>query len=294
MARVTDIGGRAVSGQVPFAVVAIVVDNVDPDGLGRIKVKYPTLPGEPTSFWLRQVSSNAGSGGGLYALPEKDDEVLVVFLQGSQDHGIIVGQFWNGTTKPPTEAPGEGMPGPGKTDTGGRASRDAFQDGSKDTKKNDRRFWRSRSGHLIAMDDTSGKETLQIWDGSRTLSVSFDTADKRIVIANTQGDINLRTKQDFIFEAGRDIKFRAGRDIFGESAQKTTLKIGTEFRTESGTLSHLKSGTDFKIEAGTNLKATAQVNVQVEGVMFAAKGSATAKVEGGAAVTVRGGMVSIN
>ena len=25
-----------------------------------------------------------------------DDEVLVVFMQGSQDVGVIIGQFWNG------------------------------------------------------------------------------------------------------------------------------------------------------------------------------------------------------
>ena len=43
-----------------------------------------------------------------------------------------------------------------------------------------------------------------------------------------------------------------------------------------------------------NIDMKANVNVNVEGVMFAAKGSATAKVEGGASVNVRGGIVAIN
>ena len=63
----------------PFAVVGIVTDNVDPDELGRIQVKFPTLHEEPLSFWLRQISPNAGAERGLYALPEIDDELAKGF-----------------------------------------------------------------------------------------------------------------------------------------------------------------------------------------------------------------------
>jgi uncharacterized protein involved in type VI secretion and phage assembly len=293
MARVTDAVGRPVSGTVPFAVVAIVVDNVDPEKLGRIKVKYPTLPGQPTSFWLRQVSPNGGAVGGVYALPEIDDEVLVVFLQGSQDVGVIVGQFWNGTTKPPTEC-ADGLPGPDKTDTGGQLSKDKFTDGSKTIDDNDRRFWRSRAGHLVVMDDTEGAESVQIWDGTHTLALIFDSTDSRILLTNTIGDIHIRTKQDFVVEAGRDILVRAGNNISGESAMKTEHVAGTEISTESGTDTKMKAGTNYKVEAGANVEVKASVNVSIEGVMFKAKGSATSNVEGGASVSVRGGMVSIN
>lgn len=293
MPRVTDGAGRPVSGQVQSAVIGIVVDNVDPEGLGRIKVKYPMLPGAPTSYWLRQVTPNGGAVGGMYALPEIDDEVLVMFLQGNQDRGVIVGQFWNGTTKPPTEA-ADGMPGSAATDTGGELSKDSFHDGSSNIDANDRRFWRSRSGHLIVMDDTSGSETLQIWDGTHTMALVFDSTDSRVLIANTTGDIHMRTKQDFVVEAGRDIKFRAGQHIEGESGQKTSHKAGTSIEVESGTHTKFEAGTDFEVEAGANISMKASVNVKVEGVMFSAKGSSTAKVEGGASVTIRGGVVAIN
>ena len=291
--RVTDHGGRPVSGIVPHAVVAIVVDNVDPEELGRIKVKYPTLHGQPESHWLRQISPNGGAVGGIYALPEIEDEVLVVFLQGSQNEGVIVGQFWNGTTKPPTEAK-DGMPGSDKTDTGGELSTDTFNDGSTTIDDNDRRFWRTRSGHLIVMDDTSGKESVQIWDGTHTLSLVFDSADSRILLSNTVGDIHVRTKQDFYLEAGRDILVRAGNNISGESALKTEHIAGTEISVESGTDTTVQAGTNFKVEAQANVEMKAELNVNIEGVMFAAKGSATTNVEGGASVIVRGGMVAIN
>lgn len=293
MARVTDTGGRPVSGQVPVIVVAIVVDNVDPEGLGRIKVKYPTLPQEPKSFWIRQVTPNGGKVGGIYALPEKDDEVLVAFLQGHQDYGVIIGQFWNGTTKPPTEA-AAGMPGSGKTDTGGQLSKDTFSDGSSNIEKNDRRFWRSRAGHLIVMDDTEGKETIQIWDGTHTMCVALDSKDSRLLISNTKGDVHIRTKQDFIVEAGRDIKIRAGQHILGESAQKTDHKAGTEILTESGTDTKMVAKANFSIDARQNVSIKASLDVKIEGNMFAAKGSISAKMEGGASAEVKAGVVKIN
>ena len=71
------------------------------------------------------------------------------------------------------------------------------------------------------MDDTSGKESIQIWDGTHTLAMIFDSADSRILLTNTVGDIHVRTKQDFYLEAGRDIFVRAGNNISGESVMKT-------------------------------------------------------------------------
>src|SRR5678815_571610 len=100
MAKLTDFLGRPFSGTVPTAVVGLVTENVDPDELGRVKVKFPTLHEEPQSFWLRIASPNAGKERGLYAVPEKEDEVLVLFMQGSQDVGLIIGQFWNGKDVP--------------------------------------------------------------------------------------------------------------------------------------------------------------------------------------------------
>jgi uncharacterized protein involved in type VI secretion and phage assembly len=293
MARVADSGGRPVSGQAPFLMVAVVVDNVDPDGLGRIKVKFPTLPGEPQSFWMRQITPNGGAVGGFYALPEKGDEVIVSFLQGHQDYGVIVGQLWNGTTKPPKEA-ADGMPGSGKTDTGANWSRDRFNDGSGDIQNNDRRFWRTRAGHILCFDDTKGKESVQIWDGSHTRSIVLDMKESRILITNAKGDIHLRAKQDVFLEAGRDVKLRAARHIEGESGQKTQHKAGTQILVESGTDTQFKAGTNFKVDARVNVDIKGGVNVKIEGIMLSARGIATTSLQGGASVAVRGGLVSIN
>lgn len=294
MAKLTDFSGRPHSGIVPYAVVGVVTDNVDPDELGRIQVKFPTLHEEPLSFWLRQSSPNGGKERGLYALPEIDDEVLVLFMQGSQDVGVIIGQFWNGVDIPPQECK-DAMPGSGKTDTGGSLSTDTFSDGSTSLDENDRRFWKSRSGHLIVFDDTDGAETIQIWDNTHTLAFVFETAEQRILLTNSEGDIHIRCAQDFYFEAGRDILFRAGRNIEGESVENTELTVGKDYTLDATQNISTSSGVDTSMEATGNFSANASQNATVEASMSATfKGGMSATLDGGASTTVKGGTVMIN
>jgi uncharacterized protein involved in type VI secretion and phage assembly len=294
MAKVTNLLGAPHSGLVPYAVVGIVDDNVDPDELGRIKVKFPTLHEEPLSFWLRQISPNGGKERGFYALPEKEDEVLVIFMQGSHDVGIIIGQFWNGVDIPPQECK-DTLPGSKKTDTGGKISKDKFSDGSTNLDKNDRRFWKSRSGHLFVFDDSDGKESVQIWDKSHKLALVFDTKDSRIVLSNSSGDIHIRAKTDLYLEAGGNINWQAGQNIEGESGQDTKHKAGMKYELESGQDSKFKAGMNFKIEAKMSFEVKASMNAKIEGSMnFEAKGGIQAKLEGSAMAMVKGGMVMIN
>jgi uncharacterized protein involved in type VI secretion and phage assembly len=294
MAKVTNLLGAPHSGLVPYAVVGIVDDNVDPDELGRIKVKFPTLHEEPLSFWLRQISPNAGKERGLYSLPEKDDEVMVIFMQGSHDVGVIIGQFWNGVDIPPQECK-DTLPGSSKTDTGASWSTDTFTDGTTDLEKNDRRFWKSRSGHLFVFDDSDGKESIQIWDKSHTLALVFDTAESRILLTNSSGDIHIRTKTDLYLEAGSNIKWYAGSNIEGESGQDTIHKAGMNYEMESGQDTKFKAGMNYKVEASMNFEVKASMSAKIEGSMsFEAKGGIEAKLEGSAMATVKGGVVMIN
>lgn len=293
MAKLTDVMGRPHSGLVPWAVVGIVVDNVDPDELARIQVKFPTLFDEPVSFWLRQASPNAGKERGLYALPEIDDEVLVIFMQGSQDVGVIIGQFWNGVDIPPPEA--KSPPTGSETDAGGSLSTAKFTDGSTSIDDNDRRFWRSRSGHLFLFDDTSGAETVQVWDNSHKLSIVFDTAEGNVFISNTNNDIHIRTANDLYLEAGNDIKWYAGNNIEGESGNKTAHKAGAEYTYEAGTDVKGKAGTGMALEAGTNFEGKAGANMELSAsAQLTAKGSATAELSAGGSTTVKGAVVQIN
>ncbi len=86
--------------------VGIVTDNQDPEGLGRVRVIFPTLNPETDgsghqSWWARVVGMGAGNNRGWYCLPEINDEVLVAFEHGDIHRPYIIGNVWNGVDLPP-------------------------------------------------------------------------------------------------------------------------------------------------------------------------------------------------
>ncbi|MEH2306467.1 VgrG-related protein [Nostoc sp.] len=81
--------------------VGIVTDNKDPEKMGRVKVKFPTLTEEHTSDWARVVAVGAGPNRGFDCLPEVNDEVLVGFEHGDIHRPYVIGGVWNGKDAPP-------------------------------------------------------------------------------------------------------------------------------------------------------------------------------------------------
>lgn len=82
-------------------VVGIVTNNNDPDKLGRIKVRFPTLSDSDESTWARVAAPGAGPRRGMQWLPETDDEVLVGFELDDKTRPIVLGGLWNRTDPPP-------------------------------------------------------------------------------------------------------------------------------------------------------------------------------------------------
>lgn len=83
--------------------IGIVTDNQDPEGWGRVKVKFPTLTEEHSSNWARVVNLGAGNHRGFDCLPEIDDEVLIAFEHGDIHRPFVLGGVWNGKDAPPNK-----------------------------------------------------------------------------------------------------------------------------------------------------------------------------------------------
>lgn len=123
--------------------VAVVCDNRDPHGMGRVRVTYPWHTVQNQSFWARVAAPMAGKNRGIFFLPEVDDEVLVVFDRGDVRFPYIIGALWNGKDGPP-EDNGDG--------------------------KNDLRVIKTRKGHILTFDDgTKGRIKLELNDGKQLL-----------------------------------------------------------------------------------------------------------------------------
>ncbi len=80
--------------------VGIVTNNNDPDQMGRVRVKFPSLSDSEESAWARVASVSAGNARGLMMLPQPDEEVIVGFEHGDTRRPIVVGSLFNGKDKP--------------------------------------------------------------------------------------------------------------------------------------------------------------------------------------------------
>jgi uncharacterized protein involved in type VI secretion and phage assembly len=130
--------GELTAGRMFGGAIGVVSNIADPDGLGRVKVRYPWLKDDSESPWARIVSFMAGAGRGAVFRPEVGDEVLVLFDHGDMRFPYVIGAVWNGKDAMPNER--------------GSDSDNAV------------RIIKSRSGHRIVLDDTSGSEKVTVVD----------------------------------------------------------------------------------------------------------------------------------
>ena len=81
-------------------VLGIVTNNDDPDGLGRVRVRYPALGPDMEGAWARVATLSAGRERGLLMLPVVGEEVLVAFEHGDTTRPYVLGSLFNGQDTP--------------------------------------------------------------------------------------------------------------------------------------------------------------------------------------------------
>jgi phage protein D len=84
-------------------VVGVVTNNNDPEQMGRVRVKYPSLSDSEESAWARVATPSTGNARGLLMLPQPNEEVIVGFEHGDTRRPIVVGSVFNGRDKPGTD-----------------------------------------------------------------------------------------------------------------------------------------------------------------------------------------------
>lgn len=192
-----------------FGVVSgVVVENQDPDNLGRVKVKIPRFSDSEMSHWARVTTFMGGNERGGFFLPEVGDEVLIAFECGDLNMPYVIGSLWNGKEVPP------------ETNSDG---------------KNNIRCIKSRSGHLISLDDTEGAEVITIIDKSEKNSIIIDTAKNSITIA-CDGDLTFTAQKGKITLEGQDIVLKASASIKEESSSQTDIKSSGPIKVQGATI----------------------------------------------------------
>ena len=283
--------------RIPFAQVqpAKVIENHDPDALGRVKVQLYWQKGGETTPWIRALSTAGGASGGFFVIPEVDDEVLVGFEYNHPNRPFIMGSVYHGKAKP-----GE-----------------SWQDSDNNIKA-----IKTKSGNEVILLDEGGNETIKILNKGGENSIILTMGDggainivskNKISISckemsiNAENKIDISTKEMNInasdsfklttttadFQPSKTAYFNT-EAFTVEASNSATVKGGQSIvlDTSAGTLT--EKGKDVNIEGSmsVNIQGT-KVDVQANGT-FAAKANGTASLEANGPTTIKGAMIQLN
>jgi uncharacterized protein involved in type VI secretion and phage assembly len=184
-------GSKAQESRVYGVVVALVTNNTDPDGLGRVKLKFPWLGDDYESDWARLVQLGAGPDSGAVFLPEVNDEVLVAFEHGDVSRPYVVGGLWNGRDKPRL--------GDALTDNG----------------KVKRRGFVSRKGHRVVL-----------LDGDDKSGIALLSADSKLKLAlnETKAEIHVKSDGTIVIEATGNLTLKSSANVSLEASGQVKIK----------------------------------------------------------------------
>lgn len=126
-----------------------VVDNADPEQLGRLKLKVPSVLGnDVVTGWAMPCTPYGGDANqGFFFIPENDAGVWVEFEEGDLEFPIWVGTFWS--------KPGGNSELPKPNDADG-AEQGSVQDPPT------RKIIKTKKGHTIQFEDKDNEEMIMV------------------------------------------------------------------------------------------------------------------------------------
>lgn len=174
---------------------AKVTDNEDPMLLGRIRVQFDwqaELDENMMTPWLRIAQPYAGVEKGFSFIPEIGEEVMIDFEGGNAERPYVKGTLYNGDTEIGT--PDELW----------------LQNGNASNKI---KAIRTRNGHTIEIHDEGNDGFIRIYDNKKENYILTFSTDRKLIMLQSTGNIEMYAHNDIIMHAGHDIVATADHDI---------------------------------------------------------------------------------
>lgn len=200
---------------------AKVMDNEDPNNLGRVRVQFDwqaQLASDMWTPWLRIAQPYAGGEKGFSFIPEIGEEVMIDFEGGNAERPYVKGTLYNGVGNPD-----------GKWLPGGNSS-------------NQIKAIRTRNGHTIEIHDEGNDGYIRIYDNKKENYILTFSTDEKLIKLESTGNIELYAAKDIIMHAGHDISATAdhdisesaGNDMFLEAAHDQQRTADNDIREHAG------------------------------------------------------------
>lgn len=251
---------------------ARVIDNVDPQALGRVQIQYLWDLDGKAQTWARIIQAGAGMtkngiSYGTHYTPRIGDQVMVACEHGDSSHPIILGSVYHSESKPD--------------------------------------FW-SKNGteevlvvktpqeSRILIKDTPGKEEILIeTKGSKNI-IKMTLKEPKIFIEAVNGEIEIHSKNIKI-TADKDMEIKAenlkinvsknmttevGEEIKQKSGKNTSIEVGGQGKIEVTQALNIKSGQDMALKSSMNTKIESNIKLDIKSTMVESSAAANNVIKG--------------
>jgi uncharacterized protein involved in type VI secretion and phage assembly len=208
---------------------AVVTDNYDAEGMGRIRVRFHWMNQDEKTPWIRMMMPHAGGGKGTFFIPEKKEEVIVAFENNSPTKPYVQGTLYN-----------------------------SKQNNSFSTENNDIKIIQTKSGTKIKMNDAEGSILVEdpsgntwLMDGKGNINVAAPndinmTVGKNMNV-NIGSNMNVNIGNSLTYNVGNQALFNVFQKMFVNTPILQQL-ITTYFHTQAGK-ALINSEDEIKIES---------------------------------------------
>lgn len=228
LSRRANISSTPANGQIP-AVHGLQTAKVqsisnDPDGLFRAKVLLQTTGETQQGLWARMSTLYATKNNGAFFFPEKDDEVVIGFIDSDPRHPIVLGSVYsdgrNAAITPPDD-------------------------------KNYVKQLTTNSNLKLSFDDQH-KEIQVITPGNN--SVKLSDKDQSILITDQNGNTFKMSPDGIEISSCKDIKMSAKGEIKINADQSISIEATTDLECK---------GLDVSVSANAELKVQGQATAEL-------------------------------
>lgn len=177
--------------------IATIVENDDPDELGRVRVRFLWQSPREMSPWIRIINFFSGPGRGTYFIPEKGDEVFIGFEKNHPEAPYVIGSIYNGKGKP-----------------------NEWKDAD-----NNKKAIKSRSGNQILFSDKPGKEEISIFNKDKINLMCLSLENNGVITIKSNNELNLEAKT-ISLNADTEIKIKSSGKLEMDGGSSAKIKAG--------------------------------------------------------------------
>jgi uncharacterized protein involved in type VI secretion and phage assembly len=225
--------------------LAKVIDNNDPDKLGRVKVEFNWPGDDKDSDWMRVGTFYAGGGDskGMQFIPEKDSQVVVGYELARPEHPFVIGGLY------------------------------PKKDGIRSLKgSNEEKIIYTKAGNMVELIDKKGENKIRITNSNKDdTSLILEFKDDGQITIQTQGKVNISANDTMELSANQKISIKA---------PTIEIKADNELNCEGQQKASLKS-LQISIEADSTAEVKANMSAKLNSPNTEVNGDAMTTIKGG-------------